>query len=283
MICVTDHSTRHGRFKPPSFESLWDSSDSRCTRPQARTARSVLSGCRSALTPSQAVRPWARNAKQQFPLGPRATASSSDGGDLSAPRGGASVEAAAVAGDLLGLEAAAATSWPVAGGEDGAKSAAPNGRACPRPRSPAVRKHAARHRRRGRSRAPDPGRGARRGRRPTSRPQAAGRRAKRRGDGASRSRRGGCSGLQPRRHGRPTSRFGTVASHHPFSMSPRGRPPETRSSWSAAAERGAAGEGFPWPFMGPRGRSVLLVGERRSTMPPSVLGGGRASGRRGDS
>ena len=27
MICVTDHSTRHGRFKPPSFESLWDSSD----------------------------------------------------------------------------------------------------------------------------------------------------------------------------------------------------------------------------------------------------------------
>ena len=26
MICVTDHSTRHGRFKPPSFESLWDSS-----------------------------------------------------------------------------------------------------------------------------------------------------------------------------------------------------------------------------------------------------------------
>ena len=27
MICATDHSTRHGRFKPPSFESLWDSSD----------------------------------------------------------------------------------------------------------------------------------------------------------------------------------------------------------------------------------------------------------------
>ena len=26
MICATDHSTRHGRFKPPSFESLWDSS-----------------------------------------------------------------------------------------------------------------------------------------------------------------------------------------------------------------------------------------------------------------
>ena len=27
MIYATDHSTRHGRFKPPSFESLWDSSD----------------------------------------------------------------------------------------------------------------------------------------------------------------------------------------------------------------------------------------------------------------
>ena len=26
MIYATDHSTRHGRFKPPSFESLWDSS-----------------------------------------------------------------------------------------------------------------------------------------------------------------------------------------------------------------------------------------------------------------
>ena len=27
MICTKNHSTRHGRFKPPSFESLWDSSD----------------------------------------------------------------------------------------------------------------------------------------------------------------------------------------------------------------------------------------------------------------
>ena len=27
MICGTNHSTRHGRFKPPSFEGLWDSSD----------------------------------------------------------------------------------------------------------------------------------------------------------------------------------------------------------------------------------------------------------------
>ena len=26
MICAKNHSTRHGRFKPPSFESLWDSS-----------------------------------------------------------------------------------------------------------------------------------------------------------------------------------------------------------------------------------------------------------------
>ena len=26
MICGTNHSTRHGRFKPPSFEGLWDSS-----------------------------------------------------------------------------------------------------------------------------------------------------------------------------------------------------------------------------------------------------------------
>ena len=32
MICATDHSTRHGRFKPPSFESLWDSSVSPSTR-----------------------------------------------------------------------------------------------------------------------------------------------------------------------------------------------------------------------------------------------------------
>ena len=28
MIYAIDHSTRHGRFKPPSFESLWDSSES---------------------------------------------------------------------------------------------------------------------------------------------------------------------------------------------------------------------------------------------------------------
>ena len=27
MICAKNHSTRHGRFKPPSFESLWDSSE----------------------------------------------------------------------------------------------------------------------------------------------------------------------------------------------------------------------------------------------------------------
>ena len=35
MICVTDHSTRHGRFKPPSFESLWDSSVHFLTTPVA--------------------------------------------------------------------------------------------------------------------------------------------------------------------------------------------------------------------------------------------------------
>ena len=31
MICATDHYTRHGRFKPPSFEGLWDSSVSERT------------------------------------------------------------------------------------------------------------------------------------------------------------------------------------------------------------------------------------------------------------
>ena len=33
MICAIDHSTRHGRFKPPSFESLWDSSERAWTAP----------------------------------------------------------------------------------------------------------------------------------------------------------------------------------------------------------------------------------------------------------
>ena len=37
MICATDHSTRHGRFKPPSFESLWDSSDVEATAPTDAT------------------------------------------------------------------------------------------------------------------------------------------------------------------------------------------------------------------------------------------------------
>ena len=42
MICVTDHSTRHGRFKPPSFESLWDSSGRIYTTPGAPGSRERL-------------------------------------------------------------------------------------------------------------------------------------------------------------------------------------------------------------------------------------------------
>ena len=46
MICATDHSTRHGRFKPPSFESLWDSSDITQTTLSIDDTREVIAALR---------------------------------------------------------------------------------------------------------------------------------------------------------------------------------------------------------------------------------------------
>ena len=60
MICATDHSTRHGRFKPPSFESLWDSSDlleavvDACGGP-ALVARTVIAYRLAASRPSDSA------------------------------------------------------------------------------------------------------------------------------------------------------------------------------------------------------------------------------------
>ena len=125
------------------------------------------------------------------------------------------VEAAAIEGDLLGLAAAAAPARLMAGGEDGGKVRRPerprlpeSSTACRPPVAGADpgRPFPGSGRRRGgpgstprpppspRSPAPGPGRGARRGTRPGWRPRATGRRARRRGGGAPRSRPGGCSG-----------------------------------------------------------------------------------------
>ena len=58
MICVTDHSTRHGRFKPPSFESLWDSSDRGWTSPQPHSLTVVPHH------PARGDQPWRPDTMQ---------------------------------------------------------------------------------------------------------------------------------------------------------------------------------------------------------------------------
>ena len=127
------------------------------------------------------------------------------------------VKPTALQGDVAGLDAAAAATRPVAGGEDrgqvrrheGARLAAGRGRrrsaGSPPAPGPFFRRPGSARRRDGPGSAPrlppstrstglSPARGARRGSRPGSRPRDAGRRARRRGGAAPRSTPDGCSG-----------------------------------------------------------------------------------------